>query len=304
MKFRRLPMELRQLQYFITVCEELHFTKAADRLGISQPTLSQQIKVLEDELNTPLFDRIGKKIRITEAGKLLQQYSTQMLRDLQNAKMSIAELQVNQRGTLRIAVLPSDLDYRMGSIWIAFHQLFPNVRLEIMPTIEIQDMVFEDKVDIGIGLAALPDQRLVQIPLGTESYSLFVPATHALAQRVEIELEELLQLPLILYPVGFVGRKLLDDCFQSKGWKIQTMMDNGSAASQLQLVKAGIGFSIHPHGLLAALSDDELTAIPIVNHAPVRSIELLYRTDRYMSAAATMFISLIEKHFEDQAKNL
>lgn len=297
-------MELRQLQYFITVCEELHFTKAADRLGISQPTLSQQIKVLEDELNTPLFDRIGKKIRITEAGKLLQQYSTQMLRDLQNAKMSIAELQVNQRGTLRIAVLPSDLDYRMGSIWIAFHQLFPNVRLEIMPTIEIQDMVFEDKVDIGIGLAALPDQRLVQIPLGTESYSLFVPAIHALAQRVEIELEELLQLPLILYPVGFVGRKLLDDCFQSKGWKVQTMMDNGSAASQLQLVKAGIGFSIHPHGLLASLSDDELTAIPIVNHTPVRSIELLYRTDRYMSAAATMFISLIEKHFADQAKNL
>lgn len=297
-------MELRQLQYFITVCEELHFTKAADRLGISQPTLSQQIKVLEDELNTPLFDRIGKKIRITEAGKLLQQYSTQMLRDLQNAKMSIAELQINQRGTLRIAVLPSDLDYRMGSIWIAFHQLFPNVRLEIIPTIEIQDMVFEDKVDIGIGLAALSDQRLVQIPLGTESYSLFVPANHALAQRVEIELEELLQLPLILYPVGFVGRKLLDDCFQSKGWKVQTMMDNGSAASQLQLVKAGIGFSIHPHALLTALSDDELTAIPIVNHTPVRSIELLYRTDRYMSAAATMFISLIEKHFSEQAKNL
>lgn len=297
-------MELRQLQYFITVCEELHFTKAADRLGISQPTLSQQIKVLEDELNTPLFDRIGKKIRITEAGKLLQQYSTQMLRDLQNAKMSIAELQINQRGTLRIAVLPSDLDYRMGSIWIAFHQLFPNVRLEIIPTIDIQDMVFADKVDIGIGLAALPDQRLVQIPLGTESYSLFVPSTHELAQRVDIALEELLQLPLILYPVGFVGRTLLDDCFQSKGWKVQTMMDNGSAASQLQLVKAGIGFSIHPHALLAALPDDELTAIPIVNRTPVRSIELLYRTDRYMSAAAKMFISLIEKHFADQVKNL
>lgn len=297
-------MELRQLQYFITVCEELHFTKAADQLGISQPTLSQQIKVLEDELGTPLFDRIGKKIRITEAGKLLQQYSTQMLRDLQNAKMSIAELQVNQRGTLRIAVLPSDLDYRMGSIWIAFHQLYPNVRLEIVPTIEIHDMVIEDKVDIGIGLSSISDRRMVQIPLTTEKYSLFVPSGHILAQRAEIELEELLQLPLILYPVGFVGRKLIDDCFQSKGWKVQTVMDNGSAASQLQLVKAGIGFSIHPHALLIDLPDDQLTAIPIVNHAPVRSIELLHRTDRYMSAAAHMFMELIQKHFAHNTKNL
>lgn len=297
-------MELRQLQYFITVCEELHFTKAADQLGISQPTLSQQIKVLEDELGTPLFDRIGKKIRITEAGKLLQQYSTQMLRDLQNAKMSIAELQVNQRGTLRIAVLPSDLDYRMGSIWIAFHQLYPNVRLEIIPTIEIHDMVIEDKVDIGIGLSSISDRRMVQIPLTTEKYSLFVPSDHVLAQRAEIALEELLQLPLILYPVGFVGRKLIDDCFQSKGWKVQTVMDNGSAASQLQLVKAGIGFSIHPHALLIDLPDDQLTAIPIVNHAPVRSIELLHRTDRYMSAAAHMFMELIQKHFAHNTKNL
>ncbi|TKJ93542.1 LysR family transcriptional regulator [Paenibacillus sp. CFBP13512] len=297
-------MELRQLQYFITVCEELHFTKAADRLGISQPTLSQQIKVLEDELSTPLFDRIGKKIRITEAGKLLQQYSTQMLRDLQNAKMSIAELQINQRGTLRIAVLPSDLDYRMGAIWIAFHQLFPNVRLEIVPTIEIHDMVIEDKVDIGIGLSGVLDRRMVQVPLSTETYSLFVPSGHALTQRAEIELEELLQLPLILYPVGFVGRKLIDDCFQSKGWKVQTLMDNGSAASQLQLVKAGIGFSIHPHALLEDLPDDQLIAIPIVNDAPVRSIELLHRTDRYMSVAAQMFIELIQKHFAHNTKSL
>lgn len=290
-------MELRQLQYFVTVCEELHFTKAADRLCISQPTLSQQIKVLEDELNTPLFDRIGKKIRITEAGKLLQQYSTQMLRDLQNAKMSIAELQVNQRGTLRIGVLPSDLDYRMGSLWTTFHQRFPNVRLEIIPTIEIHDMVFEDKVDIGIGLATLPDRRLVQISLSTEAYSLFVPSTHDLARRVSIELEELLQLPLILYPVGFTGRRLIDDCFQAQGWTVQTVMDTGSAASQLQLIKAGIGFSIHPHALLIDQPDEQLTAIPIVNHAPTRHIELMYRTDRYMSAAAKTFISLTEKHF-------
>ncbi|WP_017812794.1 LysR family transcriptional regulator [Paenibacillus shenyangensis] len=290
-------MELRQLHYFVAVCEELHFTRAADRLNISQPTLSQQIRVLEDELGTPLFDRIGKKTALTEAGRLLYHYSTTILRTMQNARSSIAELQVQQRGTLRIGVLPSDLDYRLNELWIEFHSRFPGVRLEIIPTIEVHKFIFEDKVDIGIGLAERPDHRLVQTLLGEESYSLFMPAVHPLGQQKVIELEQVRELPLVLYPQGFLGRILIERCFQEKGWELITVMDNGSATSQLRMVQAGIGFSIHPHDMLATLLDNVLTAVPIVNPAPVRKIELVYRTDRYMGVAARAFMEMTRQYF-------
>jgi len=87
-------MELKQLEYFMAVCKELHFTRAAEKLGIAQPSLSQQIRLIEHEIGTPLFDRLGKKIAITEAGKILQQYSYNVFHELLQAQSAISELQV------------------------------------------------------------------------------------------------------------------------------------------------------------------------------------------------------------------
>ncbi|WP_309484769.1 LysR family transcriptional regulator [Lysinibacillus boronitolerans] len=120
-------MEIRHLHYFMAVCEELHFTKAAEKLGISQPTLSQQIRVLEDELGMPLFDRIGKKIVVTEAGSLLFSYTIEVFNTLQNVKDSIKDLQALEGGQISIGIMPSDLDYRITQLVIDFHQKFPKV---------------------------------------------------------------------------------------------------------------------------------------------------------------------------------
>ena len=93
-------MELKQLEYFIAVCQEQHFTRAAEKLGIAQPSLSQQIRLLEHEIGTPLFDRIGKRTVITEAGKALLHHSYNVFHELSQAKAAISELQGLQRGTL------------------------------------------------------------------------------------------------------------------------------------------------------------------------------------------------------------
>lgn len=101
-----IVMEIRHLHYFMAVYEELHFTKAAEKLGIAQPTLSQQIRVLEDELGMPLFDRIGKKIVVTEAGSLLFSYTSEVLNTLQNVKDSIKDLQALEGGKYVLALCP------------------------------------------------------------------------------------------------------------------------------------------------------------------------------------------------------
>lgn len=104
----------------MAVCEELHFTKAADKAGISQPNLSLQIKALEEEIGMPLFDRIGKRIALTDAGGVLLKHARGMFQNLQNAKLEIGELRHHQGGTLGVGVLPSELDFRLTPMFIDF----------------------------------------------------------------------------------------------------------------------------------------------------------------------------------------
>ncbi|KQO17571.1 LysR family transcriptional regulator [Paenibacillus sp. Leaf72] len=277
-------MDNRNIQYFMAVFELLHFTKAAERLGISQPTLSQQIRILEAELGTPLFDRIGKKVVATEAGKLLSHYGVKMLQAERDAKNAIKELLSGEGGTVRLAVLPSDLDFQLVPLFIPFKAKYPHIQLQVFSTIHVQEEVLNHKVDIGIGLQGLPDKRLVQVPLGSEPYYLFVHAASELAKQKEITLQELVQHALVMYPKGFLGRDLVDEVCIKEGFELATVMETSSAHSLLQLVSAGIGATIQPKGLLRQFPERlDIVAIPFKGPTPVRHMELMYCTDRFIS---------------------
>ncbi len=297
---RRFLLEIRQLQYFMAVCEEMHFTKAAERIGISQPTLSQQIRALEDELNTPLFDRLGKKIALTEAGSLLLQYSSQIARDLQNAKDAIADLRKAQRGALRIGVLPSDLDYRITGLLTEFHRQFPGIKLQVFASVDILQLVLDNEVDIGISLEGPPDDRLVRIPLCREEYAIVVSGGHPLQSKKEpLRLDELRTIPMIMYPEGYIGRDIVESFTRKRGFTLITTMETTSATSVLNLVKANTGATVQPYPLIQQINDPELICVPIVEETPYRSLEILYRSDRYLGLAAKAFMDRIVSFFSN-----
>ncbi|RXZ80849.1 LysR family transcriptional regulator [Paenibacillaceae bacterium] len=279
-------MDTRHIHYFLAVCEHLHFTKAANELGISQPTLSQQIRVLEDELGMPLFDRVGKKIVLTEAGSLLLVHGGKMLQAEQDAKKAIMELRSGERGTIRLGVLPSDLDFQLVPLFIQFHQRYPAIQLQAFSTLRIHDEVLGNKVDLGIGLRNTPDPRLIQVPLGSEPYHLLVNADNPLAGREGVDIHELEHLPIVMYPRGFLGRDLIERVCSEQGFSLTTVMETSTALSLLQLVRAGIGVTIQPNRLLRDVSEyNDIVAIPITGHTPVRHMELVYRSDRFISHA-------------------
>ncbi len=292
-------MEIRQLQYFLVLCDELHFSEAAFKLGISQPTLSQQIRVLEDELGVPLFDRIGKKTFKTEAGDLLELHAIQVIQQLENAKNAIADLTNLNAGYLRVAVLPSDLDYRLTSLLIDFHQEFPNTKVQVIPSIDILNKVLDNEVDIGVGLEIQPDRRLERIPFYTESYSLYVNKEHGLAGKDIVVAEDLVNLPLVMYPKGFYGRDLIDIWCKHQDISIDTRMETGSVTSLFQLVKEGIGATIQPSQLIESFESLGIRAIPIL-HSPTRKLEMFYRNDKYLSQAAKAFLKRLDTFFEVQ----
>jgi len=289
-------MDTRNIQYFMAVYEHLHFTKAAEELGISQPTLSQQIRILEAEFGIPLFDRIGKKVVATEAGKLLRQYGTKMLQAELDAKNAIKELQSGNRGTVRLAVLPSDLDFRLVPLFVQFKAKYPHTRLQAFSTIYVQDEVLNHKVDLGIGLRGSVDSRLTRIPLGCEPYHLFVHSASELANRKEIALEELKRHSLVMYPKGYLGRDLVDDVCRKEGFELTTVMEASSAFSLLQFVSAGVGATIQPEGLLRQCPErTDIVTIPITEPTPVRHLELMYYADRFISGSQQQLMNgLIE----------
>ncbi|EUJ38325.1 LysR substrate-binding domain-containing protein [Brochothrix thermosphacta] len=292
-------MELRHLHYFLTLCEELHFSEAAFKIGISQPTLSQQIRVLEGEVGVPLFDRLGKKTVQTEAGLILQRYAIKAIKELENAQTAIDDLKDAYSGTLRVAVLPSDLDYHLTELLVAFHRDFPSVHIEVIPSIDIPNKVLLNEVDIGLALVEPAHSQLTARPIFKESYCLFVSKKSHLATRKKIEISELADIPLILYPKGFYGRDLIDRWCLTQGIRVEPIMAPGSSTAIFQLIEAGVGASIQPHKLIEAFEEKDMIAIPIED-APQRSLAIIYRNDRYLSKAAQRFITELTDYFQKQ----
>ncbi|WP_341479984.1 LysR family transcriptional regulator [Paenibacillus dendrobii] len=292
-------LEIRQLHYFMAVCEEMHFTKAAEKIGVSQPTLSQQIRALEDELHMPLFDRIGKKIALTEAGMLLLTNATTIMDTLQNVKDSIADLRHLHGGKIRVGIMPSDLDYRITQLVIDFHHAFPKVKLMVISSIDILQQVLDSEVDIGIGVNVEPNDRLITIPLCREDYVLTVSTEHPLASRKSIELKELKDLPVIMYPEGYLGRDLVEEVVRKHGFQLHSILETSTATSIINLVKANIGATVQPSLLMQQINDPDLRIIRIQDHAPSRSMAIIYRSDRYLSQAAKAFIDRVRAYFQD-----
>lgn len=282
-------MELRHLRYFLVLCQELHFTEAAFKLRISQPTLSQQIKLLESEVGLPLFDRIGKKITKTQAGEVLEEYAKGILDKTTEAQLAMDDLKAEWVGTIRLAVLPSDLDYRMSHLLKNFHQDYPQIKVTIIPSIDISEKLLSNQVDIGVGLLGTDNDGLCHQHIYTESYDLYVHPDHYLAKQGQIKADELKDLPWISFPEGYYGRQLIDHWAQQNRLKLTPIMESGSAASQFQLVAENVGVTIQPRRLIEALGHQAIVSVEI-EEGPIREVAIAYVKGKYLSKAMTALI--------------
>src|SRR5699024_7893699 len=139
--------ELRQLEYFVEVCKELNFTRASEKLNVSQPSLSQQIKSLEGGLGTPLFDRIGKKIAITEAGHILLAHCYRVFHELDQAKAALNDLNGLMRGELSVGSVLTEEMTLLPSIIMKLKQLYPSIKLSVegLRTEDIRERLLENE---------------------------------------------------------------------------------------------------------------------------------------------------------------
>lgn len=241
-----------------------------------------------------LFDRAGKKIKMTEAGKLLLQHSAPALKDLQQAKASIEELRTEQRGCLRVGTALPELEEPLQEMFIHFHRLFPKISLHILPSFDVTEQVLDNRVDIGITLHSGTDDRLVQLPLRTENYCLIVSIQHVFSNRSSITLDELRHVPWAMQPEYHPGRRLIEKCFRDRGYSFTTILETNSTPSLLRWVQEGLAVTLQQESLAAVLDRSHFSAVPISRGAPQGRLELIYRSDRYLGEAVKRLIGEIQ----------
>src|SRR5699024_1542185 len=288
-------MELRQLEYFMAVCKELHFTRAAEKLNIAQPTLSQQIKSLEDEVGIPLFDRIGKKTALTEAGKILLNHSQRVFHEIGQAQAALRDLNGLQRGKLTIGSLLTCVNYLLPPAIVEFKQLYPNIELSVqgLRTEEIETGLLDNDLDLGITFLPVDDEEMESIPLFTEELALVTSSNHPFAKLQELEMEMVGNMPTVLLPENFFLRQLIDTYYAKLGIMLEPTLEMTTLDSLIQMVVEEIGVTILPEPYLDSLDNNKIVKVKLVHPTPKRQIGFVYRKNKFMCTATSTFIEQI-----------
>ncbi|QTD40528.1 LysR family transcriptional regulator [Sporosarcina sp. Te-1] len=290
-------MELRQLEYFIAVCEELHFTRAAEKLGMTQPSLSQQIGLLEHEVGMKLFDRIGRKIAITESGTILLEHAYRVFHELSQAKEAIGELHGLERGSLKIGALLTVVNTLLPPTLIDFHQKYPNIELSVsgMRTDDIKSAILHNAIDMGIAYLPLEHPDIETISLQKEDLVLVMSNHHPLAGESVIPLNFLKQTASILLPETYYLRQYINRLCQQEGFLPVPAMELTTLESILTMVKRGVGVTILTKSYLDSLHQPDLCIAKIDHPAIEMEIGILYRKHKHLCSASREFIRILKQ---------
>lgn len=291
-------MELRQLECFKAVCQELHFTKASEVLGITQPTLSYQIKLLEDELGVPLFNRIGKKISMTAAGDILYKNCHTIFSSLAGAREEIQELQHAERGVLAFAALIGEINEFVSGLLGEFYKTHPKLQFKLYGVEDVTGPLIQEDLDFGVTMLPLEDERFEKIPLYEEDFYFVTREDHPLAGQATIDFEEIRKQAVVMFPKTHRCRQMIDAICSTKGFHLQPQIETATIESLLLLVRSGAGVSILSKTLLELYDKQDLQIIHLSNPSLRREVGVIYLKDKYMGSAAREFIELIQKHVQ------
>lgn len=284
------------LRYLIAIADHKSFTRAAEALYVSQPTLSQQVKQLEELLDAQLLDRSGRNVRLTDAGEVYLSYARRALGELDAGRRAIHELQDLSRGSLRLGMTPIT-DYLAAPLLDNFNKQYPSIMLNAleMPQDVIESSVSEDRIDIGIAFTNTLSNEARSTDIDThtlfiESLNLAVSESHPSADLEAITGETLEQLPLVLLNTDFALRRHIDlYCFEHNITP-NIVMEANSLSVIIEVLRMGRLATILPNTI--ACMQNGIRTVVMVPQLPHHTITMICRKGAYKSPACIAFSSL------------
>ncbi|MBV6659712.1 LysR family transcriptional regulator [Pseudomonas yamanorum] len=297
-------MELRHLRYFAALAETLHFTRAAERTHVTQSTLSHQIKQLEEELGVFLFDRVGKRVVITEAGDTLLAQIIPALRQIDMAVNALHLPPASSVGTVRVGATYSFNTRLVPQCMASFLSRNPGVRVTVeeLPQADIVERLESGALDLGIAYRPVQGHNLWFEPLYNEELVLVVAEHHPLAKRRKVRMIELHNLRMALLPAAFSTRQQLDECFRAAGVVPLVIAEMNTIMPMIELVRqtdlAGIV------GETAVSAAQGLCIVALENPTPVRTPGLLWKRNGTDDPLIKHFASVVRRTTEAGARTL
>ncbi|MFF3862658.1 transcriptional regulator CynR [Streptomyces sp. NPDC002209] len=288
-----MPLELRHLRYLLAVAEHGSFTRAAEELHVSQPTLSQQIRQLERSVGVQLLDRTGRAVRLTDAGATFVPYARRALQDLAAAERAVLDVADLSRGSLRLAMTPTFTAYLLGPLAAELRARHPGITLNVkeMTQDRLESALLADAADLGIAFQGGHLPGIGATDLFTESLGLVVGPAHPHAGRTEpLPVSELATCPLALLSGDFATRAHIDAYFHRHRVEPPIAVEANSISALTEIVRRTGLATVLP----GALTRDHtpLHPVPLAPALPARTVVLLRRESAYESAASRAFAAL------------
>ena len=295
-------MDLDQLHTFLEIVRLKSFSKAALTCYRTQPAISAQVRALETELNTSLFERLGTRIALTTAGRILAEYAEQILDLRRRAQDQINELERVPRGELVIAANEATCIYVLPQVFSQYKKSFPNVQLLVDRSYgaRVVEAVVDNLADFGITQLPVQQKKLAVANIHSDEIKLLTPPKHPLAAKKSVTARDLLGEPLLLPKTG-TTRARLNVWMEPVESEIRVSMELDSTEMIKRFVMAGLGLSF----LAGSLCEEEvaqgrLAAISLGPEPMIRKLALIYRKDKALSKAALGFIQVILENAGEQ----
>lgn len=291
-------MQIHQLTYFVAVARTRHFTRAADMTGVSQPTLSKQIRVLENSLGTPLFVRDRGAIELTSAGEALLPHAQRILIDVESAQRTVHEVASLRRGRVRLGATPSLCDGLLPEALTRFHETYPAIDLEVQEAGSrvLTRELAQGRLDVALLIIPLHSNEpdIETTPVLRERLVLASPTAADLPERMDVS--ELRDLPLVMFREGYDLRDVTLRACASAGFEPRLAVEGGEMSAVLRFVEAGLGHAVVPS--MVVPSRPGLRATQLARPELDRVIALAHRSSEALPLAAQAFKSDLLAHFE------
>jgi DNA-binding transcriptional LysR family regulator len=288
-------MDVRDLQIFLSVAKHLNYTRAAEEVNLSQPSVSVRMRQLERDLGTKLFEQLGKKVALTEAGRLLVPFATRVIAVMNDAREAIDELQGMERGLLRIGASTTPGMYLIPRILANFKRDYPKieVQLAVRDTRQIEDGVIRNEFDFGFVGGHLVGDEVDVLSWTTDHLVLVVPANHRLARKKSVKVADLRNEVFILREAGSATRAAVAHHLKKADLEVEAVMEMENPESVKKAVQSGLGIAfISKFAVETELKAKSLVAIGVNGLHINRELKIVYRKDKHLGRAAQTFIEM------------
>ncbi len=286
-------MDTQNLQAFQAVADKGSFSEAASRLFITQPAISKRIAALEQQLNCKLFDRVGRKVHLTQAGEILLPKARQILLDMVDARRVLAELSGDIKGPLKLATSHHIGLHRLPPVLRQFSREFPRVQLSLdfLDSEKAYTQILEGYYDVAITtLAPTPEKSIKSYPIWDDELCIVAAPDHPLSANKTVSLSELTDYPAILPSMNTYTTQVLKGLFDRKGLSLSVNMATNHMDTIKMMSSIGLGWAALPRTLV----DESVRVLQVGGLTLTRQLGLIHHSERSLSNAASAFLNLLE----------